>query len=195
MSNGYNVHNHYKEMSLEDLNYVTSLDRLPFSVMCLNLTGDMNIGVICRMSHLMGAESFYVFGRRKVDNRPFVGSEKYIHYEKIDALDDAREQIDVKALEDFLTENSYFPIFCEQGGHKYDSIDWGKELKYCASLRTKPLFVFGNEGKGIPKEILDVGGSIISIPQRGVIRSYNVSSAASIIISHVVSEMTKANIW
>ena len=48
----------------------------------------------------------------------------------------------------------------------------------------------GNEGLGIPKDLIEktrlFDPLVVSIPQRGVIRSLNVSTAFAIVASHMV---------
>jgi tRNA G18 (ribose-2'-O)-methylase SpoU len=79
----YNVHDHLKHLNVEDLVQFSQNDRLPWHTMCINVTGDLNVGTMIRTSHCMGASSVLIFGRQKIDNRSLVGSANYIKVERI----------------------------------------------------------------------------------------------------------------
>ena len=74
----------------------------------------------------------------------------------------------------------YTPVCIEQGGENI------KECKF----PEKPCFIFGNEGDGIPDEILNSCRYKIEIPQFGVLRSLNVSTAAGIVMYEYTRNMT-----
>jgi tRNA(Leu) C34 or U34 (ribose-2'-O)-methylase TrmL len=54
----------------------------------------------------------------------------------------------------------------------------------------RPLFVFGSESHGLPEVVTKNDNFYkLSIPQRGVLRSFNVSAAMNIILWDYVKEM------
>lgn len=183
-----NVHDHLKGMEVPDLRALCDKDRLPFGVCVLNITGELNVGTVIRNALLTGARKVAVIGRRKIDKRGTVGSENYIEVERIDALLDDGLTIDAEVFWAWLRKNDFKPFFVEQGGTPLNTIDW-----YNWVMSIQPLFpclIFGNENRGIQSDILDDRrGRIISIPQKGVIRSYNVSSASSIVMYSMVNGM------
>jgi tRNA G18 (ribose-2'-O)-methylase SpoU len=176
---GLNVHNHLKDKSVPELRDISMSDRFPFAVMALSLTGDGNVGGIVRSAVLHGAEKVWIYGRRKFDKRPTVGSLNYIDHEIIDGFEDNKPGIfDVQKFMTIIAENEYFPVFVEQGGTSLEEFDWN------ALPDMKILLVLGNETNGIPEEFMKVMedlSEIVSIPQRGVIRSFNVSNAMNIV--------------
>ena len=175
-----NVHDHLKDLSIPELRQLCDEDRLPFGVCVLNVTGELNVGTIVRNALLTGAERVAVLGRRKYDKRGTVGSENYINVDRIDALEDDGVTIEADVFWDWIAKHNYTPVFCELGGTPLNEFDW-HEVR--ARADDEICLVFGNENRGIQENILnDPRGSIVSIPQRGVIRSFNVGSASAIVM-------------
>ncbi len=58
-----------------------------------------------------------------------------------------------------------------------------------ADLRAPILFFFGNEGEGLPPEIL-AQGNAVKIPMRGAVDSLNLAVAASVILFESVRQQT-----
>ena len=81
------------------------------------------------------------------------------------------------------TQDEYTPVFIEQGGTDIREICW-KSIH-------KPLLIMGNESNGIPSSFIkDVKQmlpetKVVSIPQWSVLRSMNVSVAATIALWEV----------
>lgn len=183
-----NVHDHLKDMTTDELRELCDTDRKPFAVCVLNITGELNVGTIIRNALLTGARRVVIMGRRKYDKRGTVGSQNYIEVERIDALKEDGLTIDSKMFWSWMNKNSYRPFFVEQGGTMLNKIDW-----YNWIMRVQPslpCLVFGNENRGVQENLLqDPRGRIISIPQKGVIRSYNVASASGIVMYSMVAGM------
>ena len=167
----FNVHDHLKNYDVPTLKDITDRDRLPFAVCIINLVGDLNTGIIIRTANLMGAEKVFVFGRRRYDRRSTVGSHNYVDVVQAGGFDDDG-YVDPVKFHKLMTENNYTPVMIETGGACISTFSTDK-------IDKKPCLVFGNEGEGIHPDILRQG-KIYSIPQRGVIRSLNVSSASYI---------------
>lgn len=188
-----NVHDHLKGLTVDELKAVSSNDRLPWHTLCLNVTGDLNVGTMIRTSHCLGAESVIIFGRQKIDNRSLVGSANYIKVERARALDGQME-LDPEIFVDFLSSRSLTPIFVESGGLPLPSVDWNLRLTEMGRRGSKPCLVMGNETGGIPGSIMDLGrlfpnSFTVSIPQKGVIRSMNVAVAHAIVASSLCMSM------
>lgn len=144
---------------------------LPYAIGMININGELNIGMSMRSAEILGAEAFWIIGKRRYDKRSTVGGQNYIPVHKIDY--DSHEIV-------FEQINTYYePIFIETSGpgiimHKVNSI--------CARAIKPPMFVFGSESEGIPAELLNIRPeNVFSIRQFGVLRSLNVSAAVSII--------------
>jgi len=182
----YNVRDEYKANTYEQNVAISLSEQRRFSVGCINITGELNVGMMIRSACLFGAENFYIFGRKKFDKRSTVGAEKYINIVQY-TFDDpihADESINER-LEYLLKWNSV--VLCEHGGTEIGSHK--ARLLYKEELEN-PLFIFGSESHGLPKTITDNPHFYkMSIPQRGVLRSFNVSAAMNIVVWDYLKEM------
>lgn len=190
-NNGLNVHNNLKNKTVAELRNICDSDRNPFGVVCLNVLGELNIGTMIRNSTLFGAQEVMVLGRRRFDKRGVVGASNYVSVTKIDAmLDDMT--IDPNVFVSELKKRNWCPIFAELGGLGLGSFDWKQVI---ANMNGQiPAIVMGNENSGISQEILQTtcdfsGSCIVSVPQKGVIRSFNVGVAHGIICSNMCLNM------
>lgn len=182
----FNVREQYKDNTLEQNKKICKADRLTFSVGCINITGDLNLGMMIRSASLLGAENFYIFGRNKWDRRSTVGAENYINIVQY-VFDDpigSDERIHKQLLK--LARN-HSVVLCDNGG-----FELGKNSHkfYTITPFPNPLFIFGSESHGIPQSIVQSNDfPVVSIPQRGVLRSFNVSAAMNIVVWDYLKEM------
>lgn len=167
----YNVHSHLQHRTVQQNNRFSKQCSLNYVVVLINTVGDKNIGMMIRTSQIMGASKVYIIGRRKFDARTLVGSNKYIEIEKHLDIPDPR-----------ILLQQYSPICVEQGGCMIDTVQWK------LYSQQKPIaFILGAEDTGIPEYFIKQcsemeGFKRISIPQYGVIRSLNVTTAHSIVL-------------
>ncbi len=185
-SNHYNVRDEYKENSYEQNVAITLSEQRGFSVGAINITGELNIGMMIRSACLLGAENFYIFGRKKFDKRSTVGAEKYINIVQYTFDDPIHADAEINdRLMYLLKWNSV--VLCEHGGTEVGS--YKAKQKYKAEF-TKPIFVFGSESHGLPDVVIQNEHFYkLSIPQRGVLRSFNVSAAMNIICWDYIKEV------
>ena len=153
----FNVHDGLKHLSVHELQEVSKSDRLPWHTLALNVTGDLNIGTMIRTSHCLGATSFIIIGRTKIDNRGLVGSSNYIKIEKIPSMQE-NLMPDPNVIYDVLKSRNLTPVFCESNGVELSTIDWKVNLWSMSRENTVPCLIMGNETGGIPPSIL-AGGS------------------------------------
>lgn len=177
----HNVLDAYQGLPMEKRLAIVGADKLAFSICLLNVTGDINISQTLRSASLLGAEKALVVGRRRFDGRGSVGVQHYLPIEKIEArVVGDEEAIDEEWVMQILAERQLFPVGIETGGRPLSKDIWSEVL----SGPGQPCLVFGNEGMGLPPG-LRTRMPLISIPQRGVMRSFNVSAAASIVMWHL----------
>lgn len=175
----FNVRSDLKHLTYDEIQKIQP--KRNFSVACLNVTGDLNIGVICRNALICGAKKVWIIGRRKFDKRSTVGVENYLEIEQISSLES--DGITIKDnFMDFL-EN---PIFVE---YTKTSVCFDE-----FSCPTEPCFIFGNEGTGIPEWLIQAHPRvpIVHLDMFGTItRSYNVSSCAAILLYNYVKSFDR----
>jgi len=183
IENGFNVHDKYKTLTVEELREVCVKESFPFRVCALNVEGDLNIGMMARTASILGVEKFYIFGRRKVDARSFVGAQNYLPIEKVAGLN-KDGNLSLEMFKELVKKDNLLPVFIEQGGIALEN---GVVFKKDVLSDKIPCLVFGNEASGIPMEFMKhwFGGKpsiIVSLPQLGVLRSLNVAATASIVM-------------
>ncbi len=187
-----NVRDEFKHVSTEDLRELSKKDRFPFAVMTLNVLGDMNVSTVIRSAHLMGAERVVVFGRRKLDNRGMVGTGNYQQVDRVWGVDEDL-MLQADAFVSYCETYAYTPVFVEQGGVNVYDVDWKLMHVTCSNLHKKIMLVLGTEREGVPDHIIQagktLGGCVVSIPQRGVIRSHNLSMAFAIVAGCMVKDL------
>jgi tRNA G18 (ribose-2'-O)-methylase SpoU len=167
----YNVHTTFQNKTPSQLREIASKLALPVHLMLFNLDGNMNIAMSIRTAAVLGCSDVWVVGRRKYDARPEVGAKNYIRVHKIDSLGDDPAT--------FFKTQSLIPILVEQGGTALE------EMNFKPLTRTSPVcFVMGSESHGLSREFLTAMKDTprVSISQYGLVRSLNVSIAASIVM-------------
>ena len=181
----FNVRDEYKDNTVEQNQNICKSDRLPFSVGAINVAGDLNVGMMLRSACLLGAENFYIFGRKKFDARSTVGAENYMNIVQYTFDDPIHADLSIAMkLQEVSTTRGHTVILCDTGGIELSSKTTWKFYK-----DENPLFIFGSESHGIPDAVSKVFRMKVSIPQRGVLRSFNVSAAMNIICWDYLREM------
>lgn len=186
MNDPRNVRSEFKCFSLEQCQEYCRKDRLPFDACLLNLTSDLNVSASIRTLHLLGADTIYIIGKKKLDRRALVGAEYYSNLQFLGGLQLDDFSIDEDVFLQMLSLNQdYFPIFIEMGGINITSIDWKNIIQKNHTSFYRPLLIYGNENRGIGENILylrhKIPRSVIaSIPMLGVLRSLNVSASVAI---------------
>jgi len=171
----YNVRNDLQHLSVPEIREHQPKNN--FAVAIINVTGELNVGTIIRSAVIFGADKIYMFGRKRYDKRSVVGAHNYIDIEYHDIFkDNIADENSLDIFYKMLKVDGYQPIICDTGGVSYDCIDYF----------TAPCFIFGNEGLGVPEQLIEQC-SLISIQQHGVMRSLNVSVAAGIIMNGYVN--------
>lgn len=168
----YNVHSCLQSKEPRELKKISEKLSLPVHLMLFNLDGNMNIAMSIRSAAVLGCSDVWIIGRRKYDARPEVGSHNYIRVHKLPFIDPAT----------FFKEHDLEPFLVEQGGIPLEDINFKPFMK-------KPIcFIMGNEGEGLPAEMLRTKFPKITISQYGLVRSLNVSMAATVVMYEFVKQ-------
>jgi len=173
----YNVHTCLQHLPVEKLKDVSTKLCLPVHLMLFNLDGNMNIAMSVRSAAVLGCSDVWIVGKRKYDARPEVGAKNYIRVHKIDI-----------ATPEFFTKNNLQPFLIEQGGIPLEEMNF----KPCIRGPTMPCFIMGSEGHGLSEEFMKSMKPIaqtLTISQYGLVRSLNVSIAASIVMYEYLRQM------
>lgn len=174
----YNVHDEYKHLEVSELKAVSKESRLRYDVCLINLEHDLNIGNCIRSAHIFGANRVFIFGRRRYDLRSTVGAHHYIDIVKHDFDDITDSNAICEAFDNMVLKYDLTPVVIEKTEDSFDIKEMNQWLSDTDPFAT-PCLVLGNEQNGVPECIANKY-QCFHIPQRGVIRSLNVSSAAAV---------------
>jgi tRNA G18 (ribose-2'-O)-methylase SpoU len=180
----YNVHTPLQDLPLETVKSLSSATALPVALMLYNLHGDINIGMSIRTAAILGCSDVYLVGKRKYDRRSEVGAKHYIPIHRLPTVEP-----------DFFTSNNLLPILVEQGGAALETFNFKSYLPGRLPDGWKVVLIVGSESAGLPKKFMTAltaaeggGAPILTISQYGVMRSLNVSIAASIVLYEYVRQ-------
>ena len=160
----YNVRDHFKPLTVEQINDELDKTKLPCAVLMQHIEGDFNFGNIVRTSNNFNIANIYYYGKKRWDRRSSCGTHHYSNLSYLSSLEEVaklKEKYSFVAMENNIGKSVLI-----------------KDFKY----PTMPLFVFGEENSGIFPEVLEMCEHFVEIPSRGSVRSLNVGSAASIVL-------------
>lgn len=184
----YNVHDLFQRMDNDKVKELSLKLSLPAVLILFNVDGGINISMAIRSAALFGFSDVYIVGRRKRDKRGDVGACNYINVKQIPHIN-----------KDFFKENHFMPIILEQNGHPLEEFDFRPYFPinatsfHATSFHTslKVAFIVGSEQEGVPNHIKDDSIPIITISQYGVMRSFNVAMAATIVMYEYTRQWRK----
>ena len=158
--------------SVEDiLNIAKERGEKPFIVIADGVSDPHNLGAIIRCAEGVGAHGLIIPKRRAVGLTPTVskascGAIEHLAVAKV---------TNIAATVEELKEKGIWIFSAEAGGENYYDTDFNCP---CA-------IVLGSEGDGVSKLVKDRSDYIVSIPMYGKINSFNVSTAAAVILAEI----------
>ena len=146
----------------------------PLIVISDGITDPYNLGALIRCAEGVGAHGIIIPKRRATGLTPLVtkasaGAIEHMAIAKV---------VNIAATIEVLKKNNIWVYAAEAGGKSYYETDF---TGGCA-------IVFGSEGDGVSKIVLDNSDFITSIPMYGHVNSFNVSTAAAIILSEAARQ-------
>lgn len=171
MTTTHNVVDKYRGWEMDLIRKDLKAKSFPFAVLMDNVSADYNIGTFIRNGNIFGARTiFYRQDKKHYDNRGTVGAHHYSHVTHLKTLDE------VAALKEHFR---FVAIETELPG----SISIYKKM-----WLPNTLVIFGSEGSGISKEILEMCTESVHVPMYGSVRSLNVGTTSGIIMSHMAEQ-------
>lgn len=166
-----NVIDSLKQYTIPDIaNYCHSRS-IPASVAMINIGGDFNLSTMIRNANFFGFRSVHYVGKKKWDKRGSVGTHHYtpIYHHK----DEESFMEQCKHRTTVAIENN-IPQFANKTTNLFD---------YDFNSCVEPIFIFGEESRGLSDTILDFSNIILTIPNYGSVRSLNVGTTSGIVMS------------
>lgn len=178
------VHDAYQHLSNDEVRAVAALKQLPFAVAIPNvLSVDVNPGTIIRSACAFGASAVFLFGKRRYDRRPTIGTHHYVsvvHYTQ----DQPDDPFDWEFMMRTIRLNDYTPVIIEKGG---------PALTQFSPTTTDPVcLVVGAECLAVPRDVCQQE-RWYSIPTPGVGLTVSAATTASIAMHHVVTHLHTSN--
>jgi tRNA G18 (ribose-2'-O)-methylase SpoU len=172
----YNVHDIFQQMDNDKVKNISLNMSLPAALILFNVDGGINISMSIRSAALFGFSDVYIVGKRKRDKRGDVGACNYIRIHQVETIDSA-----------YFKENHLIPIIIEQNGQPLEEMDF---KPYFPNKDFKVAFIVGAEQEGVP-DYIKKDLPIITISQYGVMRSFNVAMASSIVMYEYTRQWRK----
>lgn len=146
----------------------------PFIVIADGITDPHNLGALIRCAEGVGAHGLIIPKRRAVGLTPVVtrsscGAIEHLAIAKVTNL---------AATVDLLRQKGIWIFAAEAGGDAY----------YDTDFKCPCAIVLGSEGEGVSRLLKEKSDYITSIPMYGHVNSFNVSTAAAVILAEVAKQ-------
>ena len=161
--------------SVEDiLNIASERNEKPFIIIADGIADPHNLGAIIRCAEGVGAHGLIIPKRRAVGLTPVVtkascGAIEHLAIAKVTNL---------ASTIDMLQKMGIWVFAAEAGGAAY----------YDTDFKCPCAIVLGSEGDGVSHLIKEKSDYITSIPMYGHVNSFNVSTAAAVILAEVARQ-------
>ena len=146
----------------------------PFIVIADGITDPHNLGALIRCAEGVGAHGLIIPKRRAVGLTPIVtrsscGAIEHLAIAKVTNL---------ASTVDILRQKGVWIFAAEAGGEAY----------YNTDFKCPCAIVLGSEGEGVSRLLKEKSDYITSIPMYGHVNSFNVSTAAAVILAEVARQ-------
>lgn len=146
----------------------------PLIVISDGITDPYNLGALIRCAEGVGAHGIIIPKRRAVGLTPLVSKASAGAIEHIAVAKVAN----ISATIDLLKKHGVWTFAAEAGG----------EAHYKTDMNVPAAIVFGSEGNGVSELVKKKCDYIVSIPMYGKVNSFNVSTAAAVILSEAARQ-------
>lgn len=170
-----NVLDHLKTKTVTEIKEYYINNTIPAASAMMHVTGDFNLSTLIRNSNFFGYEKvFYVGGKKQYDRRGTVGTHNYIDITFI------------KTEEEFVDtiKNLGYTLISIENNVNYNCVDLFQFMDIIDVENFKPIFIFGEEQKGLSDYILSNSAHILTINGKGTVRSLNVGTASGIVLGY-----------
>ena len=162
MEDTRNLIDKYKGLPNEQIFDTLASKRNALEIAIENVEHDFNIGTIVRSANSFNVSKVHIIGRKKYNRRGAMCTDKYL------------EIVHHATVEDFLaTQQGRELVAIENNTPRANALNDKKFVQ-------NTTLIFGSEGNGITKELLDKSHDVVYIESFGSTRSVNVGVAAGI---------------
>lgn len=173
----YNVADHFKDKTREEIKQQLKATAFPFAVAVEHLIGDFNLGTVIRNANAFNAKEVFYIGDKRWDRRSAVGVHNYTEVQWLPTIEDFKKLKDRYVVIGIDNVCGAVPLSSYQ-------------------FVTNTLFVFGEEGVGLTPEMQSMCSGLVEIPMYGSVRSLNCGVASGIIMNEYVQRsMTTSSLY
>ncbi len=168
-----NVIDNLKNLSIPDIANYCHSKSIMASVSMININGDFNLSTMIRNANFFGFRSVHYVGKKKWDKRGSVGTHHYtpIYHHK----DEESFLLQCSGRNIIAIENN-IPDYADKTVDLFDH-------QFDPNIHmSQPIFIFGEESKGLSNLVLDRANIILTIPNYGSVRSLNVGTTSGIVM-------------
>ncbi|MFL2631160.1 MAG: TrmH family RNA methyltransferase [Thermodesulfobacteriota bacterium] len=154
------------------------------SVLLEDIYQGHNISAVLRTCDNLGIQNIYIIqdsNKIKLSKGVSLGSEKWV-------------TLNIKKSNE--TKKAFILRLKKEGFKIISTVPPSKKKSQTIEdfkIKKKMIVAFGNEEKGLSKEILAESDSFINIPMDGFNESYNISVSCAIIMNQIISQAKKQN--
>jgi len=163
MEDTRNVVDKYKGVAHDEIVADLDANGSSLEIAVDNVERDFNMGTIVRSANAFGVRHVHIIGRKQWNKRGAMMTDKYLH---------VHYYVDGKAFMGAMQGKTVIAM---------DNVPGSLPLEQ-AYLPGNAVLLFGAEGPGIRKELLDTTTAVVKIEQYGSTRSLNVGVAAGIVM-------------
>jgi tRNA G18 (ribose-2'-O)-methylase SpoU len=165
-----NVIDSLKALSVPEIRQHCQKRAIDASVGMINIEGDFNLSTMVRNANFFGFKSVHYVGKKKWDKRGSVGTHHYTpmyHHKDESSFISQCSSRTIIAVENNIPQYDYKTV--NLFDYEFTNIN-------------EPIFLFGEENKGLSNTILDRADIILTIPSYGSVRSLNVGTTSGIVM-------------
>lgn len=156
-----NVLDKYRYWTVEAIKADLDKSRIPLEIAIENWERDFNMGTIIRTANAFNINKIHIIGRRQWNKRGAMVTDLYMNIEY---------HADTRSFLEAVTGKEVIAVDIVEGAQKLSK----------TKLPMNAVLVFGAEGPGLSKELIEAADQTVMIEQLGSTRSVNVGVAAGI---------------
>ena len=166
-----NILDSLKSLSVPEIADYCQQNSMNASVAMINIGGDFNLSTMVRNANFFGFRDVHYVGKKKWDKRGSVGT---YHYTPMNHYADEASFLLACSDRTIIAIENNIPEYADKTVNLFD---------YQFENSSDPVFVFGEENKGLSNLMLDRANTILTIPNYGSVRSLNVGTTSGIVMS------------
>jgi tRNA G18 (ribose-2'-O)-methylase SpoU len=165
-----NVLDQLKNLTVPEIRDYCISNTIDASVAMVNINGDFNLSTMVRNANFFGFRDVHYVGKKRWDKRGSVGTH---HYTPMYNHHDESSFISQCVNRTIIGVENNIPRYSNKTVNLFH---------YEFDNNIEPIFLFGEENRGLSDFILDRCDIILTIPHYGSVRSLNVGTTSGVVM-------------